>query len=61
MANAPSQYFVYYQGTVIETTGYINSLAAARAFVKRRYSDTAEMSVQPCYPKRGEITPVQTK
>jgi hypothetical protein len=60
---ARSQYQVLFEGTVIETTGYISTLSAARSYVKQRYNNTylLRMELQPIYPQRGPVYPVLPK
>lgn len=46
----PSQYHLWYKGMVIESTGYLPSLGAAREYVTNRYSSTNGLLLQKCYP-----------
>jgi len=48
--STPSQYHIWYNNMVIESTGYLPSLAAAKKFARDRYSDPAGLKVQAAYP-----------
>jgi hypothetical protein len=52
----PSQYAVWYGSMIIEHTGYLPTLAAAKKFVRARYKRTATepLYVQKCYPERED-------
>lgn len=45
-----AQYAIWYNGTVIEHTGYIATLAAAKKFVRARYGNGPGLQVQAVYP-----------
>lgn len=59
--NAQSQYHLWYMthagiDTVIESTGYLPTLAAALLYVRSRYKDRGHgIAIQPCYPHAYEI------
>jgi len=44
------QYAVFFDGMWIEMTGYLDSLAKAREFLKQRYSSTEGMTIKVSYP-----------
>ena len=51
----PAQYAVWYGDTVIEHTGYLPTLAAAKKFVRARYKqDEDGLYVQKVYPQRED-------
>jgi hypothetical protein len=45
------QYVVYYQGTPIENTGYFESVAKVREYLRKRYLVAPGMSFRAVYPK----------
>lgn len=49
-----SQYHIWYGNSIIESTGYIESLKKAIEFVRGRYGNDTELAVQACYPVRHE-------
>lgn len=52
---SPSQYAVYYMGTVIEYTGYFASPAKCRAYLKARYAGNGfGLRFRASYPVREE-------
>lgn len=51
---SPSQYDIWYKGMIIESTGYLPTLEAAKKFVRARYGSNG-IQVQACYPTRSDV------
>ena len=47
-ATQDSQYHIWYKGMIIESTGYLPTLAAAQKFARQRYG--AKVQIQAAYP-----------
>lgn len=50
--DTPSQYAIFNGETIIEHTGYLPNVAAARKYVKNRYRNTSGLFLQKSYPVR---------
>lgn len=50
-----SQYHIWYNGMIIESTGYFPTVAAAKKFVAQRYGKNPALEIQPCYPVKHDV------